>query len=506
MAKPAYLIGVDIGTQGTKVALVDGGDGRVAARATIPSRLIRMSGGVVKQDPAEMLQSVLDGIRQVMERAQADPSSVMAIGIDGQMAGIMGIDENHEPVTPYDSWLDTRCEAYMPLMKSIGEERFIAVTGAPVTYAHGPKVLWWKHERPEAFRRIRKFVVPSAFVAGTLAGLAGEDAYVDYTYLHFSGFCDVNAKRWSEELLKEFGVDASKMPRIVSPWDVIGHLTPAYADRCGLRAGIPIVAGCGDTAATAFGAGIVAKGMMFDVAGTASILTFCTDRYAPDTVSKTFLYARSVIDGLWAPLAYINGGGECLSWFRNQAEGEGASFDGLNEGAARIPPGSNGLYFVPHFGGRVCPNNPHLRGSWVGLNWSHDKYAMYRAILESIAYEYKQYYDTIRRLAPETSFSQVTAIGGGSRSALFNSIKAHVLGVPWTTLTTGDTALLADAVIAGYGIGYFGNLEEAIRRYIEIGERFEPDAGMHEMYLKYAESYQILLDRLTDLYPLLHMS
>lgn len=495
-----YFVGVDIGTQGTKVSLVDG-NGRVAASSLQPSRLIRLPGGLVEQDPSEILFSVVKGVREVMERSGVDKKRVLAIGCDGQMAGVMGIDDHFDQVTNYDSWLDIRCETMFPLMKRFGEDRYIAITGAPITYAHGAKILWWKHERPEVYERIDKFVVLSAFAAGKLAGLRSSDAYIDYTHLHFSGFADVGAKAWSDELLEFFEVKPDKMPRIVNPWDIIGGLNPVYAEACGLQEGTPIVAGCGDTAATTFGAGITSSGMVFDVAGTASILTFCTDRFTPDTNSKTFFFARSVIDELWAPLAYINGGGECLSWFRHQLEhGNRVSFDDLNAGAAKLQPGSDGLYFVPHFGGRVCPNNKYLRGSWVGLNWSHDKFSMYRAILESIAYEYKGYLNIIKGLSPDHVFSHVTAIGGGSRSALFNSIKADVLGIPWTTLSNGDTATIANTVIAGYGIGYHRDLQSTIEETLQSGARYEPDGDRQSIYQGYADSYKIVVDRMMDIY------
>jgi len=496
-----YFISIDIGTQGTKIALIQE-QGTIVARSFIPSLLIQSERGAIEQNPDDMFSSVLDGIRNVMEQTNIAPQSVLAIGMDGQMAGIMGIDRQGEAVTPYDSWLDTRCEKYIPLIKNWGEEEFIRITGCPVTYAHGPKILWWKHEKPEAYGRIAKFVLPTSYIAGRLCELAADEAYIDYTHLHFSGFADVLKMTWSDVLLEAFQIDRDKMPRIVYPWDVVGNLSKRNAELCGLIEGVPVVAGCGDTAATIFGAGITSNGQLLDVAGTASVLSCCVDEYSADVDSKTLIYARSILPGLWTPLAYINGGGQCLAWFKEllTRQGDPVSFDELNEGAAGQSVGSDDLYFIPHFSGRVCPNNPFLRGSWFGMKWSHNSYHLFRSILESIAYEYKVYLDTLSQLVKDIPFTQVTVVGGGARSDLFNSIKADVLNVPYAKLDNNDTALLANAVIAGYGVGFYDSLSGTMERMVQTSHQVLPQSNHHTQYVTYASNYNKLLQCLTPIY------
>lgn len=492
----AYIIAVDIGTQGTKAAVVSA-DAGLRATAFVPSNLIRPSAGRVEQDPDEMFESVVTAIRSAMDRSAVPPERVASIGIDGQMAGLLGIDEDWRAVTPYDSWLDSRCESAMPLIRDWGEEAYIGLTGCPVTYAHGPKIIWWRRERPETYRRIAKFLVPSAYVAGRLASLRADEAFVDHTHLHFTGFADANAGAWSEELLRAFGIDAAKMPAIVRPWDIVGGLSGRYAAAAGLPAGVPIVAGCGDTAAAALGAGIVKPGRLLDVAGTASVLSCCTDVYRPDTTGRTLIYARSVLPGLWTPLAYINGGGQCLSWYKRLA---GTDYDELNALAAAVAPGSDGLVFVPHFGGRVCPNTPQLRGSWTGLAWSHERGHLYRAILESVACEYKHYLDTLEGLAGKGAYDAVHVTGGGARSALFNQIKADTLGIPYRPLRMEETALVGAALVAGRGAGLYPDLAAAADACATFGASFEPDEARHGQYVAAAGRYRTTLDGLQTLY------
>lgn len=496
-----YFVSADIGTQGTKAAVVDE-EGRILVSSFRASRLIRGNGGSVEEDPEALFAGTLEAIAEAVALAGVPPRAIEAIAMDGQMAGIMGIDREWNPVTPYDSWLDTRCGAVMPEMKAWGEAEIAAVTGCPVTYAHGPKQLWWKRERPEAYKRIAKFVVPAVFAAGRLAGLGADEAYIDHTYLHFSGFADTEGMEWSEPLLKAFGMEPSKQPEIVPPWKVIGHLQSRYAEAARLPAGIPIAAGCGDTAACALGAGLTAPGRLLDVAGTASVLACGVDRFRPDTADRTLLYARSVLPGLYTPLAYISGGGECIAWFRRlTGRGGGtAAYDELNRAAAGVPAGSGGLTFIPHFGGRVCPNDTSLRGGWTGLNWGHGEAEMYRSLLEAVAYEYAGYLAILERLAGPVAYSHVHAVGGGSASALFNQIKSDVLGIPYRTLRNQETALSANALIAGYGIGLVSDLGKAAARQSEGLADYEPDPAATASYKGHAARYRKVLKNMSSLY------
>lgn len=494
-----YLIGIDIGTQGTKTTLFSA-EGKRIADAFEQSNLIKPSQGAVEQKPDEIYSSVLNTIKEVMLKSGVRPGDVQGIGMDGQMAGILGIDDEWNAVTPYDSWLDTRCEKYIRMIKDEAEDLVVGITGCPVTYAHGPKILWWKHERPEVYKKICKFIMPTTYAAGRLAGLKAPQAYIDNTHLHFSGFGDVKRNCWSDELVGRFGVDRRKLPEIVEPVKVIGCVTREAAAQCGLVEGIPVVAGCGDQTATSLGAGVTKKGISFDVAGTASVFSCCVDSFNPDVRHKTLLYARSVIPGLWIPMAYINGGGLCIRWFRENLTGmeKLMSYQELDEEASSLTPGSEGLLFLPHFGGRVCPNNPDVRGTWIGLNWGHGRAHMYRAILEGIAYEYAVYMKILKELVGDVSFSEVLSIGGGARSSVFNSIKADVLGIPYTTMANSDTATFGSAIVAGYGVNLYNDFEQPLQQQNFHMEKISFNEGRHKEYARYAEMYGKLFGQLGD--------
>ncbi|MCX8201645.1 MAG: FGGY family carbohydrate kinase, partial [Candidatus Caldarchaeum sp.] len=423
-----YLIGVDIGTAGTKAAVFDV-EGNQLAVSYEESKLYYPRVGWVEQNPDDFVISTVNTVRGVVEKSGINPREVAAIAFSGQMAGILAVDRNWEPVIPYDSWLDIRCKTYLDQLKASHEELLIRKTGAPPTIDHLPKMIWWKKERPEVFERICKFTVPAVYVAGKLAGLKGEQAFYDYTYVTFTGLFDVHRMSWSEELAEVFGLPLDKMPDVVKPWDVVGELVPEMAEKLGLVRGIPVIAGAGDGMACAFGAGLTQPGTCLDIAGTASAFYVSVDKIVPDLRHRTLLYLKSVVPDLWCVGAYINGGGLCLRWFRDEiAKQEKAMaleqgrdpYEILDEKAAEIPAGSEGIFFIPHLGGRAYPYNPKIRGLWLGFTWRHTTAHLYRSILESIAYEYNHYLTILRQLLQNVAINEVRGIGGGSRSKIWN--------------------------------------------------------------------------------------
>ncbi|OGO14996.1 MAG: xylulose kinase [Chloroflexi bacterium RBG_13_68_17] len=496
-----YLIGVDLGTTGTKTALFDA-EGNLVAEAYEESKLYYPRPGWVEQDPQEIYGSALRTIKQCLDQSAIEPGRVAAIAFDGQMAGIATVDAAWATPTQYDSWLDTRCSPFIERLKET-EERIIDLTGGPPTISHGAKILWWRHERPEVYRKIAKFVVPGGYVAGRMAGLKGDQAFMDRTYLHFTCFSDTRSGKWSDELLELYDVDRAKLPRIVNPWEVIGHVTAEAATACGLKAGTPIAAGCGDQAAGMLGAGMVRPGLVFDVAGTASVFAVCVDRFVTDQAHRTLFTACLAIPDLYYCLAYINGGGLNLRWFRDelaaderaQAESNGENvYHVLDRMASQTPPGAHSLLFLPHLGGRVCPSDANTRGVYLGLNWSHTKAHLFRAMLEGVAYEYAYYKRIVQELLPELELAETRVIGGGAKSSLWNQIKADVLGVPYVNLSREEFPVLGSAILAGFAVGVFKDLASTAESFVRTTQRVDPNPDHHATYQPLVQEYLRLLE------------
>jgi xylulokinase len=494
---PDHLLGIDIGTQGTKAVLVDI-HGRMRGSAFCRSRLHRPAPGAVEEDPEYQFRTVCRYIRACVAAAKIDPARLAAIGIDGQMAGILGIGADGRHITPYDSWLDTRCSAEITRMRTAAGGEIIRKTGGPPSFNHGPKILWWKGRHSEVYRRIVAFVQPGGYAVMRLCELPAAEAFIDTTYLHFSGFADNIRGRWDNDLCRRFGVAAAKLPRIVEPHVVIGRVAARVAARCRLKAGTPVVAGCGDTAASFLACGATREGVCVDVAGTASVFAATTTEFRADVAHGVLGWSRSATPGLWHPYAYVNGGGMNVEWFTAQiAAGKTVStraISRLNRLASQIRPSADDPLFLPHMGGRVSPSQPCLRGCWAGLSWSHSAAHLYRAILEGVALEYSLYREVLEALNPELVIREIRVTGGGQQSALWSQMKADALQTPVVQVTRREGAPLGAALLAGYGVGLIGDLDAAAQRWIGTDNSVQPEPALAAHYRVRVDRYRRLLD------------
>jgi xylulokinase len=511
------LIGVDLGTSATKAALYKP-DGTLVAEASLEVPLYYPRPGVVEQENDDFYTTAAAAVRRCVQQSGIDPRQVAAIAFDSQMAGIGSVDEDFRPATRFDSWLDMRCKPYIEQMDRQAGARVTELSGCAPTCDGGPKMLWWMHERPQEFKRIVSFLTPSAFVAGTMAGLKGDQAFMDYTFIHFAGFSDSQSLRWSDELCETFCLPREKLPEIVEPWKVIGEVTPAAAKDFDLAPGTVIAAGCGDTAANALGAGVVKPGMVYDTAGTAAVLAACTDRFVADLKYRALICMHSVIPGLYHPLAYIAGGGIALRWFRDQfyntlrgqpvpadlvlPDGENL-YEAMIAAATQVPPGADGLLFSTHLGGRICPSAPEMRGAWVGFTWSHTQAHFFRAILESIAYEYAFYLSVLKEQLPNVELTEARAVGGGARSSAWTQIKADVLNLPYQRLQRSEFGTWGSAMIAGKAVGLYTDLAQVAQEAASLrGGPVHPDPATRQAYDRQVQKYiglqDILLQHFRD--------
>jgi xylulokinase len=504
----SVVIGIDVGTSGTKSGIYDE-NGRLVSSAFEESTLIYPRPGWVEQRPDDIERSVHNTIRNALNLGRVKSADVAAIAIAGQMGGVSTVDKNWEPVTHYDSWLDTRCAPFLETLKTHSSE-ILASSGGMPSYNHGPKILYWKNEFPEAWGRIRAFIQPAAYVAGRLAGLRGDDAFIDPTYLSYAAFADTANVRWNEDLLSYYHLDVSKFPHIVDPWHVIGRVTSAAAAVTGLLEGTPIAAGCGDGAANVLGGGLVEPNMTYDLAGTAACLSVVTDRFVTDQASGAMITSPHVIPGLYTIGGYVAGGGLNLRWFRDvicsleskQWEELGKNpYDEIGRMAANAPLGADKLFFLPHFAGRSTPNDPAMRGGFFGLTWRHTKDHMARAIMESIAYEYSLYREAIGKFAPFIEFSRIVGFGGGAKSALFRQMKADILNLPYSRLERDELGTLGSGIVAGKSVGLFEDLAATARKFSgnQKDETF-PIRNNGSQYVALSSFYKELIDESSFLF------
>ncbi len=470
------LIGVDIGTQGTKAAIFEV-DGTCLAEAFQKSELYQPSPGIVEEDPEKQLDSVCNTIRACLQKSKIRAESVKGIAIDGQMAGVIGLGKDGRHVTPYDSWLDTRCAPYITVMNKEAGDEILAKTGGPPSFNHGPKILWWMHERREQFKTIKSFVQPGGYAALRLCGLNSTKAFIDKSYLHFSGFADNKKGLWDKDLCGHFKLEMDLLPDIVASQSLIGEVVPGMAQKCGLEPGVPVVAGCGDTAASFLSCGATSAGICVDVAGTAAVFATTEAAFRPDIEHQVLGCGQSATPGLWHPYAYINGGGMNLEWFRRKiascrvkTEGKTLSFEELDRLVRDINPQGDDPLFIPHLGGRVCPSQPDLRGAWIGLRWNHTLGHLYRALLEGVALEYGIYLEILGQIYKDFQPLEIRITGGGGKSQVWNQIKADILGIPVVRIARTEGAPLGSALLAGFGVGLYNDLHRAAGKWIQAGK------------------------------------
>lgn len=478
------LVGVDVGTQSVKACLFRL-DGTRISHAAAPLTLHRRAGDEVYQEAEDFCRLVTSVIGSCMAASgRPEDADVAAIGVAGQMAGILGIDARGQAVTPYDSWLDSRCRAEVAEMDARRGNRLVELTGCPPMVAHAPKILWWRRTHPAAYASVAKFVVPSAFVSGRLCGLPAAEAHVDSTHLHFTGLADAARGLWSAELASEIGVDLGLLPRIAAPTEQIGGLTTAAAAACGLRPGTPVAAGLGDTAAGALGAGVVEEGQLLDTAGTASVLGVSVARFRPDA-SRTLVLMRGAVPGQWISLSYL-AGGDLLGWLAQVLGGD--RLDTLMREAAAAT--GRGPLFVPHLGGRILPAAPRARGAWIGLEVSHTRGDLVRAVLESVAFEYAGFLERAVQLFPGLVPREVRVIGGGSGNMLWNRIKASALGAAYVRPRGQDFSCWGAALVAAAAVGAVDDLAAAALRTAGQASQVDPDRSLQSQYAERLRDYR----------------
>ena len=280
MSQP-YLIGVDLGTSVVKATLFDT-EGEALVDAACPTALHHPGPGLAEQRGEDFVRATLDTLREVVEKGDIAPSEVAAIAFAGQMAGAIAIDRDWNPVTPwYPLALDNRYLPYIAPMVDAAGERLVALNGSLPFMA--PRTLWWRDKHPDIFGRIRKVLMLANYVAGQLAGLSADDAFIDPSYLTWIGLSDTAHRVWSPGLADLVDLSLDLLPCIVPATTIVGRLTASAAAACGLVEGVPLVAGAGDQVAGCLGAGLVESGQLVDVAGTFPVLATCLDRFLADT-------------------------------------------------------------------------------------------------------------------------------------------------------------------------------------------------------------------------------
>jgi len=493
----AYMIGIDVGTTGTRAVIVRP-DGHVVGAATGDHQPMRMAKpGWAEQDPEDWWQATIRAVRAALEAAGLKGTDIAAVGLSGQMHGVVLLDKTHAVVRPSLIWCDQRSQAQCDWITStVGAERLIQLVSNPaLTGFSAPKILWVRDNEPRVFGRAAHFLLPKDFVRFRLTGEFATDVSDASGTLLF----DVTNRRWSREMLSALELDPKLLPRAYESPEITGEITRETAVLTGLAAGTPVVGGGGDQASSAVGNGIVLPGLTSATLGTSGVIFTYTDAPKLDPRGRIHTFCHAV-PGKWHVMGVTQGAGLSLRWFRDNF---GASelwyarhtdvdpYDLIIKQAEKIPPGSDGLLWLPYLMGERTPHlDAQARGMWFGLTAAHTRAHMIRSILEGVAFSLRDSLEIFKEL--EIPVKQIRASGGGSRSFLWREIQADIYGKELVTLRTSEGSALGAALLAGVGAKTYSSVQESAQQAIQVRESMSPRPDRVKIYDRYYQVYRNL--------------
>lgn len=483
----SLFLGIDVSTTGSKALLMNQA-GDVLSIATSPHPLSTPRPLWSEQDPEDWWESVQASVRQVLAYPGAPSQAISAIGLTGQMHGLVLLDESKRTLRPAILWNDQRCADECDQIRAlVGKERLIQITGNDaLTGFTAPKILWVKNHEPDIFNRIRHVLLPKDFIRLKLTGsLAMDKADGSGTMLF-----DLKTRNWSSEILKALGIPGDCLPPTFEGPHITSEVSFRAAEATGLRIGTPVVAGGGDQAAQAVGVGAVRPGIVALTLGTSGVVFATTETCLIEPEARLHAFCHAV-PARWHLMGVMLSAAGSLQWYRDSLA-PGASFDELIAEAADVAPGSEGLIFLPYLSGERTPHpDPLARGAWIGLTVRHRRGHLTRAVLEGVAFGLKDCFALLQAAGLE-EIEQVRVSGGGAKSAWWRQILADVLGLELVMVNTTEGAAYGAAILAAVGAGVWPSVETACSDLIKIVDRVSPNPERAEYYRRMHDQYRKL--------------
>jgi xylulokinase len=493
-----YVIGCDVGSQGTNAALY-AVDGTLVASVYEAYDVAFPHPGWAEQDPRLWTAALHATIARLLDQVPEGPSAVKGLSFGSQLDGMVVCDAKGDPLRPAMIWMDRRAEAQAAALAGrVSRADFYRHVGANLDSSHAVfKALWVRDQQPEVFAEAASIMPPGSYVLREAAGVLA----VDYSNASSLALLDPRTRRWSAPILDAVGIDPGMLPELAPGTQPVGRVTRAFAEATGLATETVVVVGCGDEMAATLGAGVFAPGEVCDVVGTAEPVCAASaePREDPTMLVECHPHADPEAWLLENP-GFVSGGN--LRWWRDQfaplerdaeARGEGDAYDLLTGPAAAVAPGAEGLVYLPCMQGAMAPEwNGAARGVFYGLTLAHTRAHMTRAMLEGSAYALRDILEAMRDAGLDVR--RLTIVGGGAKGALWRQIKADVTGLPVRVPTSVETTATGAAILAAVGAGTHANVAEAVEAFVAYQpEEQVPDPERHQRYTdayrRYREVY-----------------
>ena len=484
-----YLLGIDLGTSKIKADIYNT-DGILLCGSYRETKMLESNKNWKEQDPEdwwELLKSILEDISF---KKHFDLKKISGIGICGQSHGPTPISKYKKYLGPCITWMDQRCtEQVRFIEKVIGGEKILNITSFDLDAAYtAAKILWIKENQPDIYKQTEKFLLPKDVLVFKLTGKYS----TDITDASATNLFDVKKQEWSKEIFKELKISLDKFAEPNSPEKIVGKITYPIAKETGLKKGIPVIAGGADWATDFYGAGAIRPNLGINMSGTVGALVI--------TVDKNFVEGKRLLTSIVPEikLLYVSGlqtAASLVRWGRDEfclsekylSERIDINvFNLMDEEMKKISPGSNGIFIYPHFEGQRYPGNPDLKGVIFGLSIDSKREEIFRAILEGVAYEYRKDLEKSQELM-NIKCNKIFISGGGSRSEIWNQIKADILDIPHYKSNILEAGTFGAAMLAGVGVGIYNNLIEPIDRCLKIKKMYKP---IKKNKLKYDQYYK----------------
>ncbi|PRR79620.1 xylulokinase [Clostridium vincentii] len=488
-----YLLGLDIGTSGTKTVLFDE-EGKTIKTANYGYDLFQPQAGWAEQNPEDWWQACVRGIKEVIEKSNVQVSDIKGVGLSGQMHGLVLVDKKYNIIRNSIIWCDQRTEKECEYMtKVIGKKRLIKITGNPaLTGFTLSKLLWVRNNEPDNYKKIYKVLLPKDYIRLKLTNVFATEVS-DASGMQM---LDINTRNWSDEVLNELNIDKTILPDVYESIVISGRITEKASELTGLDVNTPVVGGAGDQAAGAIGNGIVSEGIISTVIGTSGVIFAVTDTPRFDKEGRVHTLCHAV-PNKWNIMGVTQGAGLSLNWFKKtfcakeieESENLGIDiYDILNKKASKSKPGSNGIIYLPYLMGERTPHiDPNVKGAFLGISLINNHDDFVRSILEGVSFSLKNCLDLIKDM--NVSIDEIRVSGGGAESNIWKQILADVFQYPLTTVKASEGPALGVAILAGVGVGIYDSVESACSKIIKGNAKVSQNTDLKEVYSKVYKVY-----------------
>lgn len=503
----AFLIGIDVGTSGSKTILFDE-KGKTISSKTIEYPMSQPNNGWAEQNPVDWKNAVLDGITYVVSKGGVKADDIKGIGLSGQMHGLVMLDAGNNVIRPSIIWCDQRtgkeCEE---ITAKVGAKRLIEITANPaLTGFTASKILWVRNNEPQNYERCKHILLPKDYIRFILTG----EYATEVSDASGMQLLDVPKRRWSKEVCAALGIDMSLLAKVYESPDVTGRITAEVAKKTGLKEGTLVAGGAGDNAAAAVGTGVVREGLAFTTIGSSGVVFAHSSKVAIDLKGRVHTFCCAV-PGEWHVMGVTQGAGLSLKWFRDNFCGEEIALAKqkgvdpyviMDDLASAIKIGSEKLLFLPYLMGERTPHlDPDCRGVFFGISAIHKRAHFIRAIMEGVTFSQRDSLEVLKEMG--VTINEMMACGGGGTSALWRQMLADVYKCPVKTLASKEGPALGVAILAGVGAKIYSSVQEGCDAVILKNKEQLPNEKSSKEYENFYKIYTQLYQALKTEYKLL---